>query len=320
MASPANQTTLLRWAQGTAASPPATKNKREAAATEGKTEERARKRQKASPAAEPATSPAPQASAAPDGPRVALCVASWNTDGLDGHLCADRAGEVCSILLEETPAWDVVFLQEVVPKTARVFVGRLKASGYSCVTEVPSAEYFTLMFVREGAQAVKVVHAKRVPFGRSAMGRDLIEAWVDVAGHQIRLMTSHFESCREGAEERQRQLGVVVEKLQQPLPAIFAGDTNLREAEAQAEKRLARMTDAWVACGRDKSAQFTWDLQKNHNKEMPCQSQPRARYDRLWVNEKFEVQDFRLLGTDKMAEGCHPSDHFGISACIRLKD
>ena len=56
---------------------------------------------------------------------TALRVVSWNVDGLEDKQVEERAGEVCSILLEnEEEIPDVIFLQEVVPETADIFHAR----------------------------------------------------------------------------------------------------------------------------------------------------------------------------------------------------
>ena len=52
-------------------------------------------------------------------------------------------------------------------------------------------------------------------------------------GPEWTVQTAHLESLREGAGLRERQLSYVVERLTSAHgPAVFAGDTNLRDAEA----------------------------------------------------------------------------------------
>lgn len=47
-------------------------------------------------------------------------------------------------------------------------------------------------------------------------------------------MTSHLESCKGHAEERMKQLHVVMDRMKEApddLTVLFGGDTNLRDAE-----------------------------------------------------------------------------------------
>lgn len=50
-------------------------------------------------------------------------------------------------------------------------------------------------------------------------------------------MTSHLESCKGHAEERMRQLRVVMQQMREApeeVTVLFGGDTNLRDAEVRA--------------------------------------------------------------------------------------
>lgn len=55
-------------------------------------------------------------------------------------------------------------------------------------------------------------------------------------GQKFCLMTSHFESCKANAEERMRQLQLVMRKMSEApddVTVLFGGDTNLRAAEVR---------------------------------------------------------------------------------------
>lgn len=307
-----------------------------------------------------------------------LHVCSYNVDGLDSNLLLQRAGEVCSILLEETPDRplpDVILLQEVVEANLPVFVSRLTAAGYE-VAPPPSESlppYFTLAFFK--TCRIHITSAVRMPFPGSRMGRDLIKVQGRLnepgagthapsaaslnppsdsgppalpATVDLLFMTAHLESLGDplSSEQRSHQLGHVLETLIAfPGPGLFAGDTNLREKEVRAEGRYKLVIDAWVADGSPKTASATWDMAVNDNKKMETAGfKPRMRLDRLLLNGKWgdrvggqtlegskekggarrekdgegRVKGWRLLGRERMAEGVFPSDHFGISCCVRL--
>ena len=53
-------------------------------------------------------------------------------------------------------------------------------------------------------------------------------------GQKLCLMTSHFESCKDNAGERMRQLRLVMKRMSEApddVTVLFGGDTNLRDAE-----------------------------------------------------------------------------------------
>lgn len=57
---------------------------------------------------------------------------------------------------------------------------------------------------------------------------------MDFKGQRLCLMTSHLESCKGHAEERMKQLRVVMQKMREAadeVTVLFGGDTNLRDTE-----------------------------------------------------------------------------------------
>lgn len=59
---------------------------------------------------------------------------------------------------------------------------------------------------------------------------------VDFRGQKLCLMTSHLESCKGHAEERMKQLRVVMQRMRdaaEDVTVLFGGDTNLRDTEVR---------------------------------------------------------------------------------------
>lgn len=302
-----------------------------------------------------------------------LRVCSYNVDGLDDLNISDRANEVCSILLQEEPDGflpDVILLQEIVQANFPVFVSRLCSAGYVLApSSIPEDnDYFTLAFFN-GAR-IQITRSMRTPFSGSNMGRDLIKVegrlalgaadetpFSSASSREFLFMTSHFESLGPGSAERCRQLTQILENLLSfPGPALFAGDTNLREGEVKACEQYKKVVDAWMAAGSPAAEKVTWDMSINDNLKMDGASfLPRMRLDRLLLNWKWGgigtttasmtaadsnkgcgggkgkkkaaetvkertelVRQWKLLGKARMADGRFPSDHFGISCLVRL--
>ncbi|CAM9457247.1 unnamed protein product [Scytosiphon promiscuus] len=250
-------------------------------------------------------------------------VVSWNIDCLNGENKMARAEEVCAILQESEPTPDVILLQEVDGDMFPVLNTRLGAGGRyrAYPTNVPmGSRYFTIMFVK--VCTVTVHNSGREDFPDSRMGRDLATVRAVFNGKPILIATSHLESEKQGSDERKAQFNRVLRRLLafSEGPAIFAGDTNLREAEVKQEKLAKEAGDMWQLCGADPERRFTWDMTKNDNHVFGGGFQPRARYDRMFVNTEAKdgATSFALLGTERMAppHSCFPSDHFGLDACF----
>lgn len=65
------------------------------------------------------------------------------------------------------------------------------------------------------------------------------------------LMTSHLESTKEHAEERQRQLKVCFKAMEQADPdttVVFGGDLNLRDTEVPSQLTRIFLNGAITSC------------------------------------------------------------------------
>eukprot|EP00904_Undaria_pinnatifida_P008750 jgi/Undpi1/5004/HiC_scaffold_19.g08356.m1 len=236
-----------------------------------------------------------------------------------------RVQEACAILLEaeESRLPDVILLQEVDADMLAVLSARLGVGGRyrPYPPSIPmERRYFTLVFIR--VSTVAVLDSGRQDFPGSRMGRDLTSIRCKFNGKPLLIMTSHLESEKQSSGERKAQFNQVLRKLLsfREGPAVFAGDTNLREPEVKQEKLAKEAGDMWQLCGANPDLRFTWDTLNNDNLSFDGGFKPRARYDRMFVNSqaKSSAKSFALLGTQRMAppEACFPSDHFGLDACF----
>lgn len=149
------------------------------------------------------------------------------------------------------------------------------------------------------------------------MGRSLLRTTVRWAGQELLLLTAHMESLREGRAERVQQLDVVRAALGAHTgPAIFAGDTNLRDREL-ADKPIR---DAWSELGGPEHARYTFDARTIPNKK----GRTRARYDRVFLNAHpgWSPVGLSLLGMASVpgASGLFPSDHAGVEVVLSLPE
>eukprot|EP00898_Chlorokybus_atmophyticus_P005097 jgi/Chlat1/5589/Chrsp369S00856 len=252
---------------------------------------------------------------------TALRVASWNVDGLDEEWdTLVRAQAAADELLAETP--DVICLQELTDVNAPVFVNKLRTNGYTTYLQEPLSGYYTAISIRT-CDALRHVSHKTIKFPATRMGRALQKVTVTTpGGGSVLICTSHFESLAPSKSLRLQQLQFVLQEMTSAgMPAIFVGDTNLRDAEVKSVGGLPPgVMDCWEACGKKSDREYTWDLLINKNKEMPGGKTPRLRFDRMFCWD-CQPSRFKLIGTD-IVPACdrHASDHFGLFSTIHVNN
>ncbi|XP_039977101.1 tyrosyl-DNA phosphodiesterase 2 isoform X1 [Xiphias gladius] len=242
-----------------------------------------------------------------------LSVISWNVDGLDTDNLAERARGLCSYLVLYTP--DVVFLQELIPP----YVQYLKKRAVSyLIIEGGENHYFTGMMLKRSR--VKLVESEIVTYPSTQMKRNLLLAQVDFKGQKLCLMTSHLESCKGHAEERMKQLRVVMRRMSEApdnVTVLFGGDTNLRDTEVAKVGLPSSVCDVWEQLGKQEHCRYTWDTKTNNNKNIPFVS--RCRFDRVYLRPatkdgvpRLAPDHMALVGLEKLDCGRYTSDHWGI--------
>lgn len=245
-----------------------------------------------------------------------MSVLSWNLFGLsDDHLDVRTEAALFEALLGGPPEralkggtdWrppDVLLFQEVVERSYMAHLRtHLRAAGYRLFPERPSdqREYFETIAIGPTLEEPKVaIHP--LP---SRQGRELVALTARREDVEWLFLTGHLESMKAGAEWRMQQCGIIYQRLQAHQgPAVFGGDTNLRESEMDV---LPSIPDAWSQSG-------------SNPKERMTRISPRtgygARYDQLW-GAGVSFSHFRCLGRSAVTPDGQPaSDHLGIIADV----
>lgn len=251
-------------------------------------------------------------------------VLTWNTDGLELTALDQRAEALCLQTLLVRP-WHphVVMLQEVVARTFHAhFKPHFQAAGFELYpSSPPDTDYFDLLAWRAPLERID---ARRIPFDNSVMGRALTEAELRVGEHEIRVVTSHLESLRESSVARIGQLYTVAEHLLGwDGPAVFGGDTNLREAEwKEVASRHPDLRDAWEGAGSPERARYTWEPGENPN--IRVKPGPKRgggmRFDRVLTNAHLVAKGIETIGKIEVegTGGRFVSDHYGVVARVDL--
>ena len=177
--------------------------------------------------------------------------------------------------------------------------------------------------VRKKPSLVQVGTPSGGNFRTSQMGRHYVLQKLMIYNHPVTFITSHLESLKENAKERQHQLNQSFDLMKQhhaqdKSNVIFAGDLNMRAEDLKKVGGIPfGVTDAWETTGEDPQNKFTWDLERNDNKSFP-NCKPRARFDRMYFKraptKAIHCIDFVLVGLKRLECGMFPSDHFGMLA------
>ncbi len=235
---------------------------------------------------------------------------SWNLNGLDeAHLDARTEGALFTALLggppervlmsgaPPPPPPDGLLFQEVVERSLVAHLRpHLKRAGYTLFPDhLPDRSYFEVIAVRAPHEVARFT-LEALPgshYGRELLGVELTSG--------LRVYTGHLDSLREGSSARKQQLRFVLERLADG-PALFAGDSNLRDAEVG---DLGRAADAWEAMGSQSRHRITWPGRRG------------MRFDRAYVSG-LTVTGFRTLGRERLPQtGGPPSDHLAIEVTLQ---
>lgn len=241
---------------------------------------------------------------------------TWNIDGLDQKSLSDRTAAVVEQI--EAAQVTIVCLQEVVPETLKFIKSKL--ANYQVFCDADDGDgYFTAVLLRR----LCVYHDSSwtIPYPSTRMGRGLQIVECHIGAAKICVMNTHLESTADHTQERVKQLKTCFKAaLEQPegTSVILGGDMNLRDSDVTAAGGIpAGLEDLWIRSGSRKECQWTWDMMRNTNKEMPGRFKPRCRFDRVYIRDshpkRVTEEHFGLFGLEKIRGGQRfPSDHWGI--------
>jgi endonuclease/exonuclease/phosphatase family metal-dependent hydrolase len=236
-----------------------------------------------------------------------LNVVSWNLNGLDVDGLDRRMEAAAHGLLMRQPHPEVLLFQEVVDRGLHAHLRRhLGAVGYGMAQQPPTGSYYVAAFVR--APAV-LTEAAFYPLG-GRLGRGMLVLDLTYSGQAWRVGTAHFESGPREGDVRIAQTTRVLDVLgEHSGPALFAGDTNLRDRELKDRIAARGWSDAWLTSGGAAEHAGTWAPARGVS---PMRL---FRFDRAWVNEQVKVTDFCTIAKGVTGDG-HPvtvSDHKGLA-------
>ena len=251
----------------------------------------------------------------PNSGRKILRLLTWNIEGLNERLVFERSMAVCDEI--ESRVADVVYLQEIIPKTSYAITNRLESKYYFYRPERPH-HYFHILMVRKDSAVIPESDVQVMEFPNTSQGRSLLHLPVRFHNHKMQLLTSHLESLERHASKRKNQLSATINLMSslsksQGKTCIFGGDTNLNDEELEQVGLPAAFGDLWEMCGCDPRKKLTWES-----------TDPWKRLDRLYMCPKGSVLQpttFDLVGESLLDNyGVYASDHFGVWVEFELRE
>ena len=247
-------------------------------------------------------------------PPMGLRILTWNINGLEEKRIGPRMEKLCLEILvggdlsaaiagkPMPPVPDVLVFQEM---TRRAYKGQmrahLKAAGFELwPAEPPDREDYTLIAVRP---PWRLVSSEWRDFDDSPLRRGCVISIIEhKTGHRVRVLSGHMESLRSGSDARVAQAREIDGWLhEEETPAVFAGDTNLRQREWAMVRDDFRAKDAYLVADSPEFARCTW---------WPPRGGPGYRFDRVWLTQGWRLRQLK-------AKLAHKStDHAGVEVLI----
>ncbi|XP_075590697.1 tyrosyl-DNA phosphodiesterase 2 [Dermatophagoides farinae] len=267
---------------------------------------------------------------------------TYNIDSLNEQNLKIRIKAICKIIMDEKAT--IVFLQEVRNESEQIIRKNLSNhfemfSGFIA----HSTDYYTMTLVAKKSW-IQIDNGQQIiNFKDTRMGRNILRTDITIDNAKLCLLNTHLESTKEFSAIRQQQLAHLLrmfDSIDKQHTIIAAGDFNLRDKELAAIGGLpSNVQDAWLATGRRREVQYTWDMLRNDNlrynddDELGRQSssgdgqrqfKPRMRFDRVFVrcsipSSQIDLVHFGLIGLQRLKPHvCFPSDHWGVITSYQI--
>ncbi len=157
----------------------------------------------------------------------------------------------------------------------------------------------------------------RVPLPKSP-DRIALGAVLDVHGTEVLVVTTHLDWQLDHHAQRQAQLEAIVKVANEfKGPVVLTGDLNFGDGEPEEQALPLTYRDAWRVLNAALPG-FTWDKKSNPmalRGSLP--GEPSRRLDRILARGLLPMS-VKLRFSTPIAPGLFPSDHFGVSAYLRL--
>ena len=241
-----------------------------------------------------------------------LKILSYNI-WFDEHKRTERLFSLFENIKIENP--DVVCLQEVLNFQYDTIKDRLNYD--YCFPDKLNGTYGCVILSKYPIIKSKIIGLP------SRMGRCITLVNININKTMIAIANVHFESefgeINPTKIEQFRYVSTILNKLYNDYNnVILCSDTNVMQQEEKSFTNIFnKMTDAWMAKGKNPQTEFTYDYFTNLNLQQR-NIRLKRRIDKILFRTKniLTLTDFNLIkGSNKTTQ---PSDHHGISAIFKI--
>jgi len=217
-------------------------------------------------------------------------------------------------ILQDSNA-DVIALQEVVPWFSAAVSKEEWARAYQ-TTKVKPEDAGGQWVLSKHPIEKALVHKLPGPQGRSVL---IVTFKVGV--RRLDVATTHLESPLQDGPTRAKQIDAILPRLKDADDALFLGDLNFGDGEAEEKKIDSAYVDLWKSL-RPKDAGLTWDVEASDMaKKGSFPGEKGRRLDRILLRSSvWKPKDVRIIGDQPLNAGkkdLFPSDHFGLVGVIK---
>lgn len=220
-------------------------------------------------------------------------------------------------LLEESKA-DIIALQEVAPWFIKELIKQKWVKSYHFPNNSDA------FFAPRGLLILSKSPITKVDFkligGKQSRGSLTVET--KILGESFTISTCHLESFLESGTVRAKQMETFFKQLKEKPNAIFLGDFNFGDGEAEEKIIPTTYKDCWLTTN-PKQPGFTWDIELSPMaKQGSFTKETSRRLDRVLLkSEIFKPVKSKIIGNAsiKGSKTLFPSDHFGLLSVIQKR-
>lgn len=218
-------------------------------------------------------------------------------------------------LIEKSNA-DIIALQEVAPW----FIDEIQKRDWSKKYHLPTKNQ-TLLSPR-GLLILSKQPITKAEWGfiGGRQGRAYLTIQTKILDQPFTIATSHLESFLESGQTRAEQMEIIFTQINKHKNAIFLGDFNFGDKEAEEKSIPNTFKDSWMVTNPNEPG-YTWNIELSPMaKQGSFPNEKSRRLDRVLIKSKSFIPIKSTIIGDKPITGSKiifPSDHFGLSSSLK---
>lgn len=218
-------------------------------------------------------------------------------------------------LIEKSNA-DIIALQEVAPW----FLEEILKQAWSKNYHFPKVEQALLVPRGLLILSKQPITEAKWGFIGGRQGRAYLTIQTKILDQPFTIATSHLESFLESGQTRAEQMEIIFTQINKHKNAIFLGDFNFGDKEAEEKSIPNTFKDSWMATNPNEPG-YTWNIELSPMaKQGSFPNEKSRRLDKVLIKSKSFIPFKSTIIGDKPITGSEmifPSDHFGLISSIK---